>query len=130
MSGLQVTWKKMGAEFGYDVMYSKTSEGPWIVHNDFRLTDISIEKLIRRLENEEENPISSPYNPVEDNVYILDSLESNQTYYIKIRCYDKYNKWWYSYNSPGSIDGGLSEPNNRPNPNGGNSLGFQFSLVI
>lgn len=130
MSSLQVTWKKMGPEFTYDVMYSRASGGPWIRHNDFRLTDESIEKLIRQEEEDREYPaISAPYDSVENNVYYIDTLESDQVYYVKVKCYDKYKKWWYSYLNEDSVEGGLSEPHNRPNPTGGNYLGFQFQVV-
>lgn len=128
MSGLQITWKKMGSEFTYDVMYSRTLEGPWIRDNDFRLTDDIVDKLVRRLENEEENPASAPYNVYEHNVYVIDGLDSDEVYYVKVKCYDKYDQWWYSYDGETSLGGGLSEPHNRPNPSGGNSLGFQFKI--
>ena len=130
MSGLQITWKKKGPEFTYDVMYSRSLEGPWLRHNDFRLTDSLIDKLVRRIEEIDEDPASAPYNVYENNVYIIDELDVDEVYYIKVKCYDKYEQWWYSYDSEDSLAGGLSEPSNRPTPSGGNSLGFQFNLTI
>jgi hypothetical protein len=123
MSDLLVKWDKMGAEFTYAVWYALKPEGPWIRHNAMRLTD-DILDLLRGLQV---NP-SAPYAQRAYNEYIIDGLEQDTNYSVKVTCDDKYDSWWYSYSSVDSLEGGLAEPHRRPSPTGGNVIGFQIKI--
>lgn len=130
-----VTWDKMGDEFTYSILYSKTKTGPWIRHHDFRLSDDIIDKLRRSYPSPYnlsygDQQVVSGYEPYTYNLYMVTGLDDDTTYYVKVECNDKYHQWWYSYDSQTSIGGGQSEPSQTPTLDGGNTLGFQFNLVI
>lgn len=112
MASLEVTWKKMGDEFTYDIWYSRAKEGPWLKHNITRITD-------------DTDSYSSTVN-----TYILDDLDRGEKYFIKVTCSDKYYSWWYSYSGLASIDGGFGSVFDRPSPNGGNTKCFNINVTI
>ncbi len=119
-----VKWKKMGPEFSYTVLYARNSAGPWIRHNAIRLTDDVVD-LLRGL-----NPYASGGSGEENNEYTISDLDEQTNYSFRVTCYDRYESWWYSYDSPESITGGLSDPATRPDPDGGNIIGFQFCILM
>jgi hypothetical protein len=135
MASIIVKWDKMGSEFTYSVLYAKHINGPWIRSHDFRLTDENIDKLRVNY--------PSPYNSdsleavsgvdayqvYNDNLYMIDGLSRDTIYHVKVESNDKYHQWWYSYESQDSLGGGQSEPYNRPNPNGKNTIGLQFEIL-
>lgn len=125
-TSIYVTWDKMGSEFSYEVLYSNTEEGPWIRHHDFRLDD----RIIDILRSGTDVSGSSPYTTYETNVYTIDGLSKDTIYYVLVRAHDKYHQWWYSYSYPGSLGGGQSQLHQRPSPNDGNIIGFQFNIII
>ena len=55
-------------------------------------------------------------------------LDEDTKYSIHVTCDDRYDSWWYSYDSASSVTGGLIAPQTRPTPNGGNIQGFQFEI--
>lgn len=128
MPGIEVTWKKMGTEFTYDVMFSKSKDGPWIKGNQSRLTDEIVDWFIVYIEDLEEEPASAPYKITENNVFVINDLRSDEQYFIKILAHDKYGLWWYSYNGKGGLEGGAGQ-DTRPQPNDNNSIGFQFEVT-
>ena len=126
MAAIEIRWNKMGTEFTYKVLYAKNEAGPWLKHHDFRLAD----EIVDTLRGGVDQSGSAPYQVYENNVYEIDELEEDTTYYVKVLCNDKYHQWWYSYEYPGSLGGGTSEPHKRPSPNNKNIIGFQFNVVI
>jgi len=128
MAGLEVTWKKMGEEFTYTVMYAKAVEGPWVPAHAYRLTDESVDWIINYLEEVAESPASAPYELTENNVFVINDVRQDEQYYVKVVSHDKNDLWWYSYNGKGSIEGGV--PNKTtPIPTDGNTVGFQFEII-
>lgn len=79
---LVVRWDKMGSEFSYCVWYAKKPQGPWIRHNQIRLTDETID-ILREREN--------IYNTVLYNEYFIDGLNEHTSYSVKVTCVDSYN---------------------------------------
>lgn len=128
MAGIEITWKKMGTEFTYTVMCSKSEDGPWVPAHLYRLTDEVVDWIITYLEEEQENPASAPYRITNNNVFIIDGLRSDEQYFIKVVSHDKYYLWWYSYKGKGSLEGGLSSETT-PSPTDGNAIGFQFEVI-
>jgi len=124
MATIEIRWKKMGPEFTYNVWYSKSQIGPWIQHNKILLTEDSI---LYRLGQGEELSSSDPY--AAENIYLIDDLDSNTEYYVKVTCSDRYNKWWYSYSGVESLEGGYYDPSSRPNPNWKNTLSFYIDVT-
>jgi len=124
MATIEIRWKKMGPEFTYNVWYSKSQIGPWIQHNKILLTEDSI---LYRLGQGEELSSSDPY--AAENIYLIDDLDSNTEYYVKVTCSDRYNKWWYSYSGVESLEGGYYDPSSRPNPNWKNTLSFYIDVI-
>ena len=112
-----VKWEKLGSEFSYSIWYSKNPNGPWIRHNDIRLTDDIIDIL-----NYEE---SLSYNE-----YLIDGLEANTKYSIKVTCNDRYDGWWYSFSAYNSIEGGAGSSQTTPTANNGNIVGLQFYVNV
>ncbi len=116
---LVARWEKMGSEFTYCVWYAKQSEGPWIRHNEIRLTDDIVDRLRGASTGEY-------YETVGYNEYYIDGLDAQTNYSVKVTCHDRYDAWWYSQSSYDSLDGGLSAAHTMPSPDGGNAIGFQF----
>jgi hypothetical protein len=113
-----VRWDKMGSEFSYHVWYAKNPGGPWLRANPIRLTDDIID-ILRGFD-------PSSYDQAPYNQYTITGLDETTRYSFKVTCEDRYYSWWYSYGGPEDLDGGLGTPNNRPSPDGGNIIGFQF----
>lgn len=128
MAGLEVTWKKMGPEFTYTVMFSKSADGPWIPAHQYRITDDVVDWIINYLEESEEYSGSSPYTITDNNVFVINDLRNDEQYFIKVLSHDKYHLWWYSYNGKGSLEGGLAS-DTMPSPTDGNAVGFQFEVI-
>lgn len=124
MAAIKIKWNKMGEEFTYNIWYSKTEVGPWVKHNNILLTESS---LLYRLYGERSIEAQYLYN--EENTYILNGLDDNTEYYVKVTCSDRYNKWWYSYSGVTSIDGGLFDLSSRPSPEWNNTLSFQIEVT-
>lgn len=120
MSDIRIKWKKMGPEFTYNVMYSKNTTGPWTTHNTTLLTDSSIDFISEEVEG--------PYEL--ENTYTISGLDPKTKYYIKVSCNDRYYKWWYSYSSYDSLEGGEYDLSTSPNPDLKNTLSFQLGVNI
>jgi len=118
-----VRWDKMGMEFTYGIWYAKNPIGPWIRHNDIRLTDDIID-ILRGV------VLGNYYQVVGYNEYYINGLDTHKNYSIKIICDDRYDAWWYSQSAYDSIGGGLGSPHTRPSPDGKNKLGFQCYVHI
>jgi len=118
---LMVRWDKMGPEFSYYVWYAKNPKGPWIRANDMRLTDDSLAIL--------QGLSPSVYTGTSYNEYIIEGLDEQTKYSVHVTCDDRYDAWWYSYDGPEDLAGGLSTPSTRPSPDGGNIIGFQFRIL-
>jgi len=113
-----IRWNKMGPEFTYMLFYAKSPNGPWIRHNEIRLTDDIIDLLRDVVAGED-------YTTLDYNEYYMTGLDINTNYSVKITCLDRYDSWWYSQDSYDSLSGGLSASHTRPSPDGGNVLSFQ-----
>jgi hypothetical protein len=122
-NSIDVSWEKMGSEFGYRVLYSKKAEGPWYTHNTMLLNDSNTNNLYYVSEEDRFEHANDT-----DNIYRLDDLEWNTKYYIKIICIDKYFQWWYSYSGLESLDGGLYDPTTIPDPEWNNKLSFKLTI--
>ncbi len=107
LNGLAVQWEKEGPEFSYQVWYSVSSEGPWILANKTRMVD-------------------DPVNSV--NQYLINGLNPNVQYYTRVTMTDRYYMWWHSYTSYDSIEGGLGLDEDPPSPPFGNVCHFQFQI--
>jgi len=118
-----VKWDKMGPEFSYNIWYATKITGPWTRYNDIRLTD-DIVDAIRNVGTLESYGPASEYNE-----YTLTGLNQEKNYSIKITCHDRYSAWWYNYNGPGKIDGGLFDPTSRPDVAAGSQQGFQVEVM-
>jgi len=117
-----VRWDKMGPEFSYHVWHAKNPKGPWIRDNSIRLTDDVID-LLRGL-----NP-ANYYGPgVEYNEYRISDLDKQTRYSVKVTSDDRYDAWWYSYDGPRIVSGGLNEPHVQIDPDDGNLISFQFTI--
>lgn len=111
----------MGSEFTYTIWYAEHPKGPFLRHNDIRLTDDVIDKL---------RGFDQPgyYQTAEYNQYTIDGLDSNKSYSVRVIPEDRYDAWWYSQSTYDSLEGGRSAIYTRPTPNGGNRLGFQLYI--
>jgi hypothetical protein len=105
--GLLVKWEKLGTEFVYDVWYASNSNGPWSKHNATRLAD----------------------GLYAENQYLVDGLDSEKTYFVKVTCLDKYDMWWCSYTSYNSVGGGLGRDDDAPTYPFGNTTAFKIEKV-
>lgn len=114
MADLIVKWDKMGDEFTYDVWYATEQDGPWIKHNSIRLYDDILS-------------VSGIYDST--NVYTLDGLGSDQTYYVRVTCQDKYASWWVGYTSATSTGGGYAHDEDAPDPPYYNTIGFKINVT-
>ena len=117
-----VRWDKMGPEFSYHIWYAKNPGGPWVRDNDIRLTDDVID-ILRDL-----NPANYYGSGAEENEYIISNLDEQTRYSIKVTCSDRYDAWWYNYDGPGIITGGLGSPHIQPILDSGNIVSFQFTI--
>ena len=120
MANMIVRWDKMGSDFTYIVWYAKQPKGPWLRHNDIRLTDAVIDRLRGVGEGYYE---ALPYNQ-----YTITGLEADSNYSVKVSCHDRYDAWWYSQSSYDSLES-LKTASTRPSPNGGNLANFQFYVT-
>lgn len=114
MASLKITWKKMGSEFIYDIYYTKDPNAQWIKYNSTILDDDIIDILYGSAQT--------------NNIYILENLDEDTKYYIKIKPKDRYYKWWYSYTDYDSIDGGFGASTNTPSQHSGNMLSFLITI--
>lgn len=105
----------MGSEFIYDVYYTKNPESGWLKYNSIILDDDVIDEIYGSTQ--------------EDNIYNLENLDNNITYYIKIKCKDRYYQWWYSYTDYDSIDGGFGLSTNTPVQHTGNIFSFLINII-
>lgn len=113
VSMINILWKKMGAEFTYDVWIAIDTKGPWYKVNSTRLIDKDLS-----------------YDQQNCNYYVIYGLKEIQKYCVKITCHDKYDSWWYSYSDYDSITGGGGASGNAPAPPFGNCVGFKVNVTI
>lgn len=113
MSGLQVTWEKMGEEFTYNIWYARKPEGPWFRHNDNILTD----------------SYGTYIDDGNTNEYIVDGLEDGHNYYVKVTCNDRYNSWWVGYEGGESTGGGYGHDEDAPLPPYYNVVGIKINIL-
>jgi len=125
-TSIVVKWQKLGPEFSYCIWYAKNPEGPWIKDNRIRLIDDLLNSAYPVVSNAEDDA----YTSLSYNRYIINRLDIQTKYSVKITCYDRYDSWWYSYTEAGSITGGTGMPHTRPDSDNGNILGFQFNVTI
>lgn len=115
MTQIEVTWKKMGPEFTYEVWYSKDCKGPWRRGNLELLSDYYLDERT-------DTPSAT------ENTYTLNDLDDKSVYFIKVSCDDRYYQWWYSYLDVDSIEGGEGSLLDEPVPDGGNVVSFQVNV--
>ena len=101
-----VEWEKEGPEFTYDIWYATNEEGPWTRANPTRLID-----------------------GTGDNQFIIEGLDPNKIYTVRITMQDKYFMWWYGYEGHDDISGGLGLDEDPPTPPFGNIANFQFKII-
>jgi hypothetical protein len=115
----------MGPEFTYMVWYAKQPKGPWIRHNEIRLTDEIVDYL-RGFDID----TGEYYETFSYNEYYIDGLDEQTNYSVKVTCHDRYDAWWYSQTDYDSVGGGMRSAYSMPSPDGGNRLGFQFYVDL
>jgi hypothetical protein len=113
MSILKVIWDKIGSEFTYNIWCAKQPKGPWIRYNDNILTDSYGTYIEEYTTNE----------------YIIDGLEENKNYYVKVTSNDRYNSWWIGYEGEESTTGGYGHDEDAPYPPFGNSISFKINIL-
>lgn len=99
-----IEWEKEGEEFVYDIWYSVSANGKFIKANSTRLTD----------------------GAGATNSYSVNGLVGKKPYIIRITMKDKYYQWWYGYDSPTDISGGLGLTESSPVAPFGNVSNLQF----
>ena len=64
----------------------------------------------------------SDYQTYRENLYMINGLDRDTIYHVRVESNDKYHQWWYSYESQDSLGGGLSEVYTRPSLSDGDIL--------
>lgn len=107
-NSVTVEWEKEGEEFVYDIWYSTSTNGKFIKANNSRIVD----------------------GTGDTNTFTINGLTTGKSYIIRITMQDKYYQWWYSYDYPTSIGGGLGLTELAPTGPFGNTQSFKIYIEV